>query len=42
LTVDVGGQSYAVQPFCQTDTFAVGDEVYYSLVCGSGYIRRLG
>lgn len=42
LTVELGGQSYAVQPFCTTDTFAVGDAVYYSLVCGSGYIRRLG
>ena len=42
LTVELGGQSYTVQPFCTTDTFAVGDAVYYSLVCGSGYIRRLG
>ena len=42
LTVELGGQSYTAQPFCTTDTFAVGDAVYYSLVCGSGYIRRLG
>ena len=42
LTVELGGQSYPVQPFCTTDTFAVGDEVYYSQVCGSGYIRKLG
>ena len=41
LTVDVGGQSYEVQAFSQADTFAVGDAVYYSQVCGSGYIRRL-
>ena len=42
LTVELGGQSYPAQPFCTTDTFAVGDEVYYSQVCGSGYIRKLG
>ena len=41
LTVDVGGQSYEVQAFSQADTFAVGDAVYYSQVCGSGYIRWL-
>ena len=41
LTVDVGGQSYEVRAFSQADTFAVGDAVYYSQVCGSGYIRRL-
>ena len=41
LTVDVGGQSYEAQAFSQADTFAVGDAVYYSQVCGSGYIRRL-
>ena len=41
LTVDVGGQGYEVQAFSQADTFAVGDAVYYSQVCGSGYIRRL-
>ena len=34
-------QSYEVQAFSQADTFAVGDAVYYSQVCGSGYIRRL-
>ena len=41
LTVDVDGKSQTVRAFSSTDVFAVGEEVYYSPVCGSGYIRRL-
>lgn len=41
LTVDVDGQSFEAQGFARTDTFAVGDEVYFSQILGTGYIRRL-
>ena len=41
LTVDVDGKSQTVRAFSSTDVFTVGEEVYYSPVCGSGYIRRL-
>ena len=41
LTVDVDGKIQTVRAFSSTDMFAVGEEVYYSPVCGSGYIRRL-
>ena len=41
LTVDVDGRSQTVRAFCATDVFSVGESVYYSQVCGSGYIRRL-
>lgn len=41
LTVDVDGKSQTVRAFSSTDVFTVGEEVYCSLVCGSGYIRRL-
>ena len=41
LTIDLDSSSLTVRPFCTTDVFAVGDAVYYSQVCGSGYIRRL-
>ncbi len=41
LTVDVGGQSCEAQGFSRTDTFSIGDEVYYSRILGAGYIRRL-
>lgn len=41
LTVDVSGQSFEVQPFSRSDSFAVGDAVYYSQIGGVGYIRKL-
>ena len=41
LTVDFGGTSAVVQGFSVRDTFTVGQSVYYSQVCGSGYIRTL-
>ena len=41
LTVDLGGTSAVVQGFSVRDTFTVGQSVYYSQVCGSGYIRAL-
>lgn len=41
LMVDVDGKSQTVRAFSSTDVFTVGDEVYYSLICGNGYIRRL-
>lgn len=41
LMVDVDGKSQTVRAFSSTDVFTVGEEVYYSLICGNGYIRRL-
>ena len=41
LTVDVDSKSQTVRAFSSADVFSVGEEVYYSQVCGSGYIRRL-
>lgn len=41
LCIDLDGKSVEVQAFCSTDNFEVGDAVYYSLVCGNGYIRKL-
>lgn len=41
LRVEISGQSYEVQPFRSTETFAVGDEVFYSQIGGVGYIRKL-
>ena len=41
LMVDVDGKSQTVRAFSSTDVFTVGEEVYYSLLCGNGYIRRL-
>ena len=39
--VDVDGKSQTVRAFSSTDVFTVGEAVYYSQICGNGYIRRL-
>ena len=41
LTVDVDGETQTVRAFSSTDVFTVGEAVYYSQICGNGYIRRL-
>lgn len=40
LTVDVDGETQTVRAFSSTDVFTVGEAVYYSQICGNGYIRR--
>lgn len=41
LRVEVGGQVCEAQAFSSNENFAIGDEVYYSLIGGNGYIRKL-
>lgn len=41
LTVELNGQSCQVQGFSSADVFVVGEQVYYSQINGTGYIRRL-
>lgn len=41
LTVDVDGETQTVRAFSSTDVFTVGEAVYYSQICGNGYIRRI-